>query len=406
MTTCASFALEYLLARFRLRVERIRIGRRLKRVNIEGERVERSIWQPRAKTFGTRKSHALPRKVDVVGEAHERRVAHEVADVAVQMGAGVIDVLPILDADEVGDLGGIEDAAVPARHAAAPDACADVGIELGAGDFSQLLAGGVVDPGGAVGLVGRIADRAGQFERHFARKRVLRFAYGGAETVAKVVRNRKRRSPRHGRVVGQVQQMARAAVREPHRHAVFRRDPAQAVDRAIGQRAGAARLHGLETAGHGDDLGIECLEHDGVEKHALAGGNPVRLRGELLLLDQRLRAHGLNVLPVTCRFAIRHVQRIAAEVFLRDSVVVRGGHVRRGLIETGQGSRPTRELRLVPHARDVGAPRACRVIRGRDRGRGERQAARERSGTALPLRAACHVTPSSDGSCVGIASAS
>ena len=42
--------------------------------------------------------HAIRAELDGVGETHERRVAHQIADIAVRMCGRVIEVFPIADA--------------------------------------------------------------------------------------------------------------------------------------------------------------------------------------------------------------------------------------------------------------------------------------------------------------------
>src|SRR3546814_14990675 len=62
------------------------------------------IREPRTKPLRAGLNHALPGEVDVVGKAHERRITHQVADIAVPVRRRMVDVPPILDADKVGNL--------------------------------------------------------------------------------------------------------------------------------------------------------------------------------------------------------------------------------------------------------------------------------------------------------------
>src|ERR1044072_93510 len=59
-------------------------------------------------------------KVDRVGETHQRRVAHQVANASVSMGRRVVEIFPILDSDEVGKLRRVVQTPVPAGQTTAP----------------------------------------------------------------------------------------------------------------------------------------------------------------------------------------------------------------------------------------------------------------------------------------------
>src|SRR6185436_9548482 len=53
------------------------------------------------------------------GETHESRVTHQVSDAAMQVGSGVVDVFPVFDANQIRNLGGVIQTAIPPSHAAA-----------------------------------------------------------------------------------------------------------------------------------------------------------------------------------------------------------------------------------------------------------------------------------------------
>jgi hypothetical protein len=58
-------------------------------------------------------------KVGRLGVAHQGGITHQIRDAAMQVCRGVIDILPVLDADEIRDLGWIIEAAIPPEHSAA-----------------------------------------------------------------------------------------------------------------------------------------------------------------------------------------------------------------------------------------------------------------------------------------------
>src|SRR6266567_1015567 len=92
-------------------------------------------------------------KVGHLGEAHLSRVAHQVADRAMEMGRRVVDILPVLDTDEVRYLGREEYAAVPASDCASTSLLGNERVVLRRSDALQALVGIALQPRYAVCLV-------------------------------------------------------------------------------------------------------------------------------------------------------------------------------------------------------------------------------------------------------------
>jgi hypothetical protein len=59
-------------------------------------------------------------EVDGVGKTDQRRVPHEIANASVQVARRVVEIFPILDLNEVGELRRIVQAPIPAGQTAAP----------------------------------------------------------------------------------------------------------------------------------------------------------------------------------------------------------------------------------------------------------------------------------------------
>src|SRR6476620_4876179 len=85
-------------------------------------------------------------KIGDLGKAHLGRVAHEVANSAVEMSRRMVEIFPVFDADEVRDLGREEDAAVPASNSTAHAFRGYQCIVLGRSKARQPLVGIVLQP--------------------------------------------------------------------------------------------------------------------------------------------------------------------------------------------------------------------------------------------------------------------
>ncbi len=157
--------------------------------------------------------------------------------------------------------------------------------------------------------------------------------------------------------------MAGAAIRKAQRQPAFGRQPAQAIDRSVRQRAGAARAHRLFAARHRDHVRIVRSQDDGIHEQALARSDPIGLSLQLVDLEQRLRLGIENLIPVAGRLEPRHVNGIAAQIFDGNRVVLFGGHMRRARIEAGQRGRPFGKRPFVPNPWYFRRPFRLRVLR-------------------------------------------
>src|SRR5258707_15276711 len=82
---------------------------------------------------------------------YQSRVTHQVADAAMQVCRGMVDILPVLDADEIRDLGRVIQAPIPSEYSPASGASVQQIIEIGpTGDDLQSLVDVFLYPGHAV----------------------------------------------------------------------------------------------------------------------------------------------------------------------------------------------------------------------------------------------------------------
>src|SRR5262249_537638 len=116
---CTALSDEDVLACFRFLIERIRVRRRLQRIDIQRECVQCLVRQSHLNSFGAFVDYMIGPKVHSFCKAYQGRVAHQVADPAMQMCGSMVDVFPFLDADEIRDFAGVIEASVPARKPAA-----------------------------------------------------------------------------------------------------------------------------------------------------------------------------------------------------------------------------------------------------------------------------------------------
>ena len=119
MTPCATLAVKDLLARPRVFVEWIWIGRRLQRIDVHGQRVQGLVGHSGLDAARIGREEMILTDSCGLRGAHQCGIPHEIPDAAMQVGGCRIEVLAIFDADQIRHLHRIEEAAVPARYRAA-----------------------------------------------------------------------------------------------------------------------------------------------------------------------------------------------------------------------------------------------------------------------------------------------
>ena len=158
MTGVAPFALEHLLAAPGQRVEPVGIGRRLERVNVERERKELLVAIPGSNSLCEESSSRLPDTSRPCGNeiavarqhVHtliEGGVAHQVGDAPVPHQAAGIQVAPIFDPDQVGELRGGKGARALTGEDASRNREVDR-LDVGGGELLEPCVGIGPKPGG------------------------------------------------------------------------------------------------------------------------------------------------------------------------------------------------------------------------------------------------------------------
>src|SRR5262245_33346965 len=92
-------------------------------------------------------------KVARIGEPDQGRVSHQIADPAMQMSRGRVNVLPVLDPDQVGHFGRIEQTAIPAGERASATGRGEILLVLLWGQSLQALVHIILVPGQPASLV-------------------------------------------------------------------------------------------------------------------------------------------------------------------------------------------------------------------------------------------------------------
>ena len=233
-------------------------------------------------------------EVDGVGETHQRRVPHEIANASVQVGRGVIEMLAILDPDEVGELRRIVQAPVPPGEAAASSERRRQLAVLVVCDGLELEIDVVRPPWHAKRLVSLRSLRLGTSdERRVSNPDhtvgcVDLKAQGSSGTSGAVLIFRSGPefgSARNPGAVRQRQHMAVAAVRKPESYAILRRNPTHRWHGAVRQRFGV--LEGLRTPGCRDQFCVQGSQMEMVRfvEDSLSCLDPVRFSREPFGLD-------------------------------------------------------------------------------------------------------------------------
>src|SRR5438094_267933 len=92
-------------------------------------------------------------KIGHLGVTHLSRVPHQVADPAMEMRPGMVEILPIADNDQVRNLGRMQQAAVPASDCAREPVGGNERTVLGLRKILEPLVGIISQPWYAVWLI-------------------------------------------------------------------------------------------------------------------------------------------------------------------------------------------------------------------------------------------------------------
>src|SRR5262249_20215702 len=116
--TTSTLTQEKLLPHRSVRSKSVRVRRRLERVEVQSQRIERFVRHPKSCASRVSAHHLVWPKLRRLSGGDECRIAHDVTDTPVQVCRRVVDIFAVFDADQIGNLRREQRASVPASNAA------------------------------------------------------------------------------------------------------------------------------------------------------------------------------------------------------------------------------------------------------------------------------------------------